>query len=92
LDYGPSPSLRRVSKRRAHMAFTPAGLDHVNIFVRNAERSYEWYTDLFGFHTQDIAYHPGTEKIRAVFLSCDKGHAHDIALFGLGEEAPLRRA
>jgi len=74
------------------MAFTPAGLDHVNIFVRNAERSYEWYTDLFGFHTQNIAYHPGTEKIRAVFLSCDKGHAHDIALFGLGEEAPLRRA
>ena len=69
------------------MAFTPAGLDHVNVFVRNAERSYRWYTDVFGFHTQDTMTHAGTDTLRAVFLSCDKGHAHDIALFEVGEDA-----
>jgi catechol 2,3-dioxygenase len=69
------------------MGFTPAGLDHVNIFVRNAARSYEWYTDVFGFHTQDTMHHPGTDRLRAVFLSCDRGHAHDIALFEVGDDA-----
>ena len=72
------------------MAYTPAGLDHVNIFVRNATRSYEWYTELFGFHTQDLMYHQGTERLRAAFLACEKGHAHDIALFEVGDEAPLQ--
>jgi catechol 2,3-dioxygenase len=62
-------------------------LDHVNIFVRNAERSHRWYTDVFGLHTQDTMTHPGTDKLRAVFLACDKGHAHDIALFEIGEDA-----
>ncbi|HEU4438404.1 MAG TPA: VOC family protein [Methylomirabilota bacterium] len=65
-----------------------AALDHVNIKVRNAERSYRWYADLLGLHTQDIFYVPGTEKIRAVFLSCDPEHAHDIALFEVGADAP----
>ena len=64
-----------------------ASLDHVNIKVRNAERSYRWYADLLGLHTQDIFYVPGTQKIRAVFLSCDPDHAHDIALFEVGDEA-----
>jgi catechol 2,3-dioxygenase len=64
-----------------------ASLDHVNIKVRNAERSYRWYADLLGLHTQDIFYFPGTEKIRAAFLSCDPDHAHDIALFEVGAEA-----
>jgi catechol 2,3-dioxygenase len=62
-------------------------LDHVNIFVRNAERSHRWYTDVFSLHTQDTMTHPGTEKLRAVFLACDKDHAHDIALFEVGEDA-----
>ena len=35
------------------MSYKPMALDHVNIFVRNAERSYRWYTDVFGLHTQD---------------------------------------
>ena len=70
------------------MAYTPAGLDHVNIYVRNAARSHEWYTDVFGFHTQDTIKHPDSDRVRAVFLSCDKGHAHDIALFEVGDEAP----
>jgi catechol 2,3-dioxygenase len=69
------------------MAFKPAALDHVNIYVRNAERSHRWYTEIFGFHTQDMAYAPETGKLRAAFLSCDTGHAHDIALFDVGEDA-----
>ncbi len=69
------------------MALRPMSLDHVNIFVRNAERSYRWYTDVFSLHTQDTMTHPGTDKLRAVFLACDKDHAHDIALFEIGEDA-----
>jgi catechol 2,3-dioxygenase len=69
------------------MALRPMSLDHVNIFVRNAERSHRWYTDVFGLHTQDTMTHPGTERLRAVFLACDKDHAHDIALFEIGEDA-----
>jgi len=69
------------------MAFKPAALDHVNIYVRNAERSHRWYTEIFGFHTQDMAYVPETGKLRAAFLACDANHAHDIALFDAGEDA-----
>jgi len=69
------------------MAYKPVSIDHVNIFVRNAERSHEWYTEVFGFHTQDTMMFPGTNRLRAAFLSCDPGHAHDIALFEVGEEA-----
>ncbi|MBM4439562.1 MAG: VOC family protein [Candidatus Rokubacteria bacterium] len=67
------------------MAFTPAGLDHVNIFVRDCKKSHAWYTDIFGFHTQDVM---DNERVRGVFLSCDPGHAHDIALFEVGRDAP----
>jgi catechol 2,3-dioxygenase len=70
------------------MAYKPVSLDHVNIYVRNAQRSHQWYTDVLGLHTQDIFYHPGTERMRAAFLSCDPDHAHDIALFDVGDEAP----
>lgn len=69
------------------MPKSPVALDHVNIHVRNAERAHQWYTELLGLHTQDIFYHPGTEKMRAAFLSCDPDHAHDIALFEVGEDA-----
>ncbi len=71
------------------MPLKPVSLDHVNIYVRNAARSHEWYTDILGLHTQDIFYHPGTEKMRAAFLACDRDHAHDIALFEVGDEAAL---
>jgi catechol 2,3-dioxygenase len=73
------------------MALKPVSLDHVNIFVRNAGRSHQWYTDILGLHTQDIFYHPGTEKMRAAFLACDPDHAHDIALFEVGDEAPAQQ-
>jgi catechol 2,3-dioxygenase len=69
------------------MSYTPASLDHVNIYVRNAERSHRWYTDILGLHTQDIFNFPGTDRMRAAFLACDPEHAHDIALFEVGEEA-----
>ena len=62
------------------MAYRPVSIDHVNIFVRNAERSLKWYTDVFGFHTQDTMMFPGTNRLRAAFLSCDPGHAHDTAI------------
>jgi catechol 2,3-dioxygenase len=71
------------------MALKPMALDHVNIFVRNAERSHRWYTDVLGLHTQDTMYHPGTQRLRAAFLACDKNHAHDIALFDVGDDAAL---
>src|SRR6267142_2252628 len=71
------------------MPLKPVSLDHVNIFVRSAGRSHQWYTDILGLHTQDIFHHPGTEKMRAAFLACDPDHAHDIALFEVGDEAAL---
>ena len=69
------------------MAYKPASLDHVNIYVRNAERSHRWYSDIFGLHTQDTFNFPGTDKLRAAFLACDPDHAHDIALFEVGDAA-----
>ena len=39
------------------MGYTPRSLGHVNIFVRNAERSREWYEDLLGLHT--YGFFPG---------------------------------
>ena len=33
------------------MGYKPRKLGHVNIFVRNAERSRDWYEDLLGLHT-----------------------------------------
>jgi catechol 2,3-dioxygenase len=71
------------------MSLKPVSLDHVNIFVRNAARSHEWYTDILGLHTQDMFYHPGTQRMRAAFLACDRDHAHDIALFEVGDEAAV---
>ncbi len=73
------------------MACKPVSLDHVNIFVRNAERSYQWYKDILGLHTQDIFHFPGTERMRAAFLSCDPEHAHDIALFEVGDDAQAQQ-
>ena len=73
------------------MAYKPMALDHVNIFVRNAEKSHRWYTEVLGLHTQDTMKHPGTERLRAAFLSCDPGHAHDIALFDVGDDAATQQ-
>ncbi|MGH8057320.1 MAG: VOC family protein [Candidatus Entotheonellia bacterium] len=63
------------------MSYTPKFLGHVNIFVRNAERSRQWYVDLLGLHTYDFI--PG----RAAFLSADREQSHEVALIEVGENA-----
>ena len=70
------------------MTTRPLSLDHVNIFVRNPERSHKWYTEILGLHTQDVFKHRDRDRVRAVFLSADPNHAHDIALFDVGDDAP----
>ena len=72
------------------MTTRPLSLDHVNIFVRNVERSHRWYTDILSLHTQDVFKHRNSDRLRAVFLSADPDHAHDIALFDVGDDAPLQ--
>jgi catechol 2,3-dioxygenase len=57
-------------------------LGHVNIYVRNAERSRQWYEKVLGLHTYHAA--PG----RAAFMSADLDQSHEVALMELGENAP----
>jgi catechol 2,3-dioxygenase len=64
------------------MSHTPKHLGHVNIFVRNAERSQRWYADVLGLHTYDLI--PG----RAAFMSADLEQSHEVALIEVGDEAP----
>ena len=60
-------------------------LGHVNLYVRDAAVSHEWYTRVLGMHTYHFV--PG----RAAFLSADKDKSHEIALMQLGAEAPLQQ-
>ena len=60
------------------MSKRPMYLQHVNIYVRNAERSKEWYEDLLGLHTYE--YRPGW----AAFMSADEEQSHEVALMQLG--------
>ena len=64
------------------MGYKPKKLGHVNIFVRNAERSRDWYEDLLGLHT--YGFTPG----RSAFMTSDLGNSHEIALIEVGEDAP----
>ena len=64
------------------MGYTPEFLGHVNIFVRNMERSQKWYEDILGLHT--YGYRPGN----AAFMSADIDQSHEIALVEVGEDAP----
>src|SRR5216683_1783034 len=36
------------------VSYKPEYLGHVNIFVRNAERSQKWYADVLGLHTYGL--------------------------------------
>ena len=65
------------------MGYKPRKLGHVNIFVRNAERSRDWYEDLLGLHT--YGFTPG----RAAFMTSDLGNSHEIALTEVGDDAPV---
>ena len=63
------------------MSYRPKYLGHVNIFVRNAECSQQWYADVLGLHT--YGFRPG----RVAFLAADLEQSHEIALVQVGEEA-----
>lgn len=69
------------------MSFRPKHLGHVNIYVRNAERSKQWYEDVLGLHCYH--YRPGW----AAFLSADKDKSHEVALMQVGDDAqgPIKR-
>ena len=66
------------------MTKRPMYLQHVNVYVRNVERSKKWYEDLLGLHVNE--YRPG----RAAFLTADQEQSHEVALMQLGEDAPLQ--
>ncbi|HEV2186892.1 MAG TPA: VOC family protein [Stellaceae bacterium] len=68
------------------MSFRPKYLAHVNVYVRDVERSHKWYADLLGLHTYD--YRPGA----AAFMSADRNESHEIALMQVGPNAPLQTA
>ena len=63
------------------MGHTPKYLQHANIFVRNAERSRQWYEDILGLHTYDFV--PG----RVAFMAADLEQSHEVALVEIGEDA-----
>ena len=63
----------------------PMYLQHVNLYVRDAERSKQWYEDLLGLHTYE--YRPGW----AAFMSADTEQSHEVALMQLGPDAPLQQ-
>lgn len=69
------------------MSHKPKHLGHVNIYVRNAERSLQWYQDVLGLHL----YH--YRKGWAAFLSADKDKSHEVALMEVGDnaEGPMAR-
>ena len=63
------------------MGYTPKYLGHVNLYVRDAEKSRQWYEDLLGLHTYTIR--PGW----GAFMSADLDQAHEIALVEVGDDA-----
>ena len=66
------------------MTHRPKYLGHVNLYVRDADASGQWYKEVLGLHT----YHhrPG----KAVFLSADLNQSHEVALMSVGPDAPLQ--
>ena len=63
------------------MTNTPKHLGHVNLYVRNAERSRQWYADVLGLHTYH--FRPGW----AAFMSADREKTHEVALMEVGDDA-----
>jgi catechol 2,3-dioxygenase len=60
-------------------------LGHVNVLVRDVDRSRDWYCNLLGLHTYHFV--PGT----AAFLSGDIESSHELALMQVGPDAPLQQ-
>lgn len=67
------------------MSTRPKHLGHVNLYVRNAERSKLWYEEVLGLHVYD--FRPGW----AAFMSADTEKSHEVALMQVGEDAPLQQ-
>lgn len=67
------------------MTHRPKHLGHVNLYVRDADKSRQWYEDVLGLHT----YHhrPGM----AAFMSADRDKSHEVALMQVGPDAPLQQ-
>ena len=63
------------------MSYTPGHLGHVNIYVRNAEKAQQWYTEVLGLHTYDLI--PG----RAAFMTANLDESHEFAVIEVGEAA-----
>ena len=66
------------------MALKPASLDHVNVYVRNVDRSCAWYRQILGLEVTDFIDRP---ELRIAFLAADPEQAHEIALMEIGEDA-----
>jgi catechol-2,3-dioxygenase len=56
-------------------------MNHAVLYVRNAERTYEFYRDLLGFRV--VGEFPGAKFLQAP----DSTNDHDLALFSIGEQA-----
>ena len=65
------------------VAFKPRRLGHVNLFVRDLDRSMDYYTNVFG-----IEMVRRETEIRAGFLSNGNTH-HDVALIESGHRGKL---
>ena len=55
----------------------------MNIYVRNAEKSQQWYEDILGLHTYNLV------PCRAAFMSANKDESHEVGLMEVGENAPV---
>ena len=67
------------------MTYKPKTLGHINVYVRNVERSKDWYEELLGLHT--YIFEPGS----SAFMSADLDVSHEIALMEVGDDAPLQQ-
>jgi len=60
-------------------------IGHVNVLVRDAAASRDWYSKLLNMHTYHFV--PGA----AAFLSADVESSHELALMQVGPDAPLQQ-